>query len=199
MCGSWGGYRVCGVLVAGCSGFGADMREKSFRVQDYVDVAERIRLFYERFPEGSIQTELVRLEEGMVVFRASVYRDREDPHPTTGWAYEREGVGLVNKTSFIENCETSAVGRALSNLNFPRSREAQERSRGGEPASRSQLEELRVLAESESIDAGIRARVLGRLEEGLNARQAREALAYLRRLQRRGQGEAEAEAGAAAA
>lgn len=175
------------------------MREKSFRVQDYVDVAERIRLFYERFPEGSIQTELIRLEEGMVVFRASVYRDREDPYPTTGWAYEREGVGLVNKTSFIENCETSAVGRALSNLNFPRSREAQERSRGGEPASRSQLEELRVLAESESIDSGIRARVLGRLEEGLNARQAREALAYLRRLQRRGQGEAEAEAGAAAA
>lgn len=158
-------------------------RDNNFRMKDYVDVAERIRLFYERFPEGSIQTELVRLEGDMVIFRAVVYRDREDPNPTTGWAYEREGVGVVNKTSFIENCETSAVGRALSNLNFPRSREAQERSRRI-PASADQLEELRALASSEAIRSGVRARVLDRLEQGLTAQQAQDALAYLRRLQR---------------
>src|SRR5690606_28219685 len=58
-----------------------------FDLKDYVDVAERIRAFYERYPEGSIQTEMVRLEGDLVVFRATVYRDREDPHPTTGWAY----------------------------------------------------------------------------------------------------------------
>lgn len=158
-------------------------RESSFRVKDYVDVAERIRLFYERYPEGSIQTELVRLDGDMVIFKAVVYRDREDPYPTTGWAYEREGVGVVNKTSFIENCETSAIGRALSNLNFPRTREAQARSRDL-PASEAQLEELRALASSEVIKDSIRERVLARIEQGLTARQAQDALAYLRRLQR---------------
>lgn len=167
-------------------------RESSFKIRDYIDVAERIRLFYERYPEGSIQTEMVRLDGDMVVFRAVVYRDREDPHPTTGWAYEREGVGVVNRTSFIENCETSAIGRALSNLNFPRTREARDRTRSV-PASASQLEELRALASSESIDQGIRDRVLARLEKGLTARQAEDALAYLRRLERRGETSREGE------
>lgn len=158
------------------------MRE-SFKLKDYVDVAERIRHFYERYPEGSIQTEMVRLEGDLVVFRATVYRDREDPNPTTGWAYEREGVGVVNKTSFIENCETSAVGRALSNLNFPRTREVRERSVQG-PATAQQVEELRLLAGADVIGAGVRTRVLARLEQGLTAQQALDALAYLRRLHR---------------
>lgn len=158
------------------------MRE-SFKLKDYVDVAERIRLFYERYPEGSIQTEMVRLEGDLVVFRATVYRDREDPHPTTGWAYEREGVGHVNKTSFIENCETSAVGRALSNLNFPRSRGAGERIVRS-PATPDQLEELRALAESEVIRDGVRSRVLARVEQGITSQQAMDAIAYLRRLHR---------------
>ncbi len=44
------------------------MGRDSFNVKDYVDVAERIRAFYERYPDGSIQTEMVRLEGDMVVF-----------------------------------------------------------------------------------------------------------------------------------
>src|SRR5690606_40073722 len=94
----------------------------------------------------SIQTEMVRLEGDMVVFKATVYRDREDAHPTTGWAYEREGVGYVNKTSFIENCETSAIGRALANLNFPTTRSA---ARQDTPATQEQIDELRALASSD--------------------------------------------------
>jgi hypothetical protein len=164
-------------------------------MRDYVDVAERIRLFYERYPEGSIQTEMVRLEGDLVVFRATVYRDREDPYPTTGWAYEREGVGVVNKTSFIENCETSAVGRALSNLNFPRSREAQERTMRG-PATAEQIEELRVLAAEEVVGAGVRARVLARLEQGMSMQQAVDAQAYLRRLHRQAERSGAGEAAA---
>lgn len=152
-------------------------------MKDYVDVAERIRLFYERYPDGSIQTEMVRLDGDLVVFRARVYRDREDPNPTTGWAYEREGVGVVNKTSFIENCETSSVGRALSNLNFPRSREAQARSARG-PATPAQLDELQALVAAEVVGTGVRERVTARIEQGLTAEQAKDALAYLRRLHR---------------
>lgn len=172
------------------------MTRDRFRVRDYVDVAERIRLFYERYPEGSIQTEMVRLDGDLVVFRATVYRDREDPHPTTGWAYEREGVGHVNKTSFIENCETSAIGRALSNLNFPRTRSAQGRRRHG-PATPEQIDELRSLAESEVVGSNLRSRVLARLEEGLTTQQAVDAISYLRRVHRQAERTAAGEEAAA--
>jgi hypothetical protein len=155
-----------------------------FDPKDYVDVAERIRAFYERYPEGSIQTEMVRLEGDLVVFKATVYRDREDPHPTTGWAYEREGVGYVNRTSFIENCETSAIGRALANLNFPTSRSLRGRGDGG-PATAEQIAEIRALAESQAVPEDVRERVLARLEQELTARQAADAIAYLKRLHRK--------------
>lgn len=159
------------------------MARERFDVKDYVDVAERIRSFYERFPEGSIQTELVRLEGEMAIFKAMVYRDREDTFPTTGWAYEREGVGHVNRTSFIENCETSAIGRALANLNFPTTRSGQRRAQA-RPASPEQLAEVRVLAEADGIAEEIRERVRARLQHGMTEQQARDALAYLERLHR---------------
>ena len=89
-----------------------------FNLNDYVMVNERIEKFYEKYPEGSIQAEIKTLEDGMVVVKAYAYRDREDAIPATGHAYEKEGQGYVNKTSFIENCETSAVGRALAMLGF---------------------------------------------------------------------------------
>lgn len=160
------------------------MAGDGFDPKDYVDVAERIRAFYERYPEGSIQTEMVRLEGDMVVFRATVYRDREDRCPTTGWAYEREGVGFVNRTSFIENCETSAIGRALANLNFPTSRAATDRA-AEVPATSEQLEEIRALAMAESVPEEVRERVLARLEKALTLRQAQDAIAYLKQVQRR--------------
>lgn len=161
------------------------MARDNFDVKDYVDVAERIHAFYERYPEGSIQTEMVRLEGDMVVFKATVYRDREDTMPTTGWAYEREGMGYVNKTSFIENCETSAIGRALANLNFPTTRSERDRRAATEPATAAQIEELRTLAASEVVREDIRERVEAQLEVGMTSRQATDAIAYLRRLHRR--------------
>src|SRR5690606_31178318 len=160
------------------------MARDGFNMKEYVDVDERIRAFYERYPEGSIQTEMVRLEGDLVVFKAMVYRDREDRIPTTGWAYEREGVGYVNKTSFIENCETSAIGRALANLNFPTSRSVRDRVAARAPATPEQLEELRTLAASERVSEDLHERVLSRLEDGLTSKQAADAIAYLKRVHR---------------
>lgn len=86
---------------------------------DYAPVAERVRLFYERFPTGRIVTELVERSARDVVFRAAVYRTIDEREPAaTGWACERQGDGDVNTTSCLENTETSAVGRALANLGF---------------------------------------------------------------------------------
>ena len=85
----------------------------------YAVVASRITLFYERFPEGRIVTELVSRTPTDVTFRAAVYRTPADREPAaTGWASEREGDGDVNAVACLENTETSAVGRALANLGF---------------------------------------------------------------------------------
>ncbi|HEY1953213.1 MAG TPA: hypothetical protein VGG76_10430 [Gemmatimonadaceae bacterium] len=90
-----------------------------FSTDQYATVAERIELFYSRFPEGRINTELVAREGGEITFKALVYRTAAEPlAAATGWASEREGDGDVNTVACLENTETSAVGRALANLGF---------------------------------------------------------------------------------
>ena len=85
----------------------------------YALVADRITLFYERYPAGRIVTELVSRTEREVTFRALVFRGADDLRPAaTGWASEREGDGQINEVACLENTETSAVGRALANLGF---------------------------------------------------------------------------------
>jgi hypothetical protein len=90
----------------------------------YAPVAERIRLFWDSFPNGRITTRLVSRIEHDVVFEARVYRSAADSEPAaTGWAAEREGDGDVNAVACLENTETSAVGRALANLGFTAAKE----------------------------------------------------------------------------
>jgi hypothetical protein len=90
---------------------------------DYSPVAERIRLFYESHPRGSILTHLVSQRDGEITFVAYAYRDSCDRRPgATGWASERIGDGDVNAVACLENTETSAIGRALANLGFTASR-----------------------------------------------------------------------------
>ena len=57
------------------------------------------------------------LEDGtMVIIHASIYEHKDDAEPkATGIAQEYKGVGFANTTSWVENCETSAIGRALAN------------------------------------------------------------------------------------
>jgi hypothetical protein len=69
------------------------------------------------YPQGSIPTEIVSLKDGIVVMKASVLTD-DGRLLATGTAYERENSTFINKTSYIENCETSAVGRALGMAGF---------------------------------------------------------------------------------
>lgn len=92
-----------------------------FDLTKYIPVHSRISEFYEKYLEGRIVTEIVKLNEetGFVCIKASVFRCHDDAEPSaTGHAFEIRGQGYVNTTSFIENGETSAVGRALANLGF---------------------------------------------------------------------------------
>ena len=84
--------------------------------KNYVEVNERIKAFWQLCENGKIETKILSLENGMCIIRAEVYENKEDAQPrATGIAYEKEGSTFINKTSYIENCETSAVGRALGN------------------------------------------------------------------------------------
>lgn len=83
--------------------------------KDYAEVNQRIKAFRMLYPNGSILTDIKKLEDGLVVIKATVL-DEEEHVIGTGHAYEKESSSFINKTSYIENCETSAVGRALGML-----------------------------------------------------------------------------------
>lgn len=81
----------------------------------YACVAARVQAFRELFPNGRIETEILTMDAGVVTMRSTIY-DEQGNILATGHAQEKETASQVNKTSFIENCETSAVGRALGML-----------------------------------------------------------------------------------
>ena len=80
--------------------------------KEYSEVSQRIKAFRICNPRGTIETEMISNENGICIFRANVY-DEFNKLLGTGTAYEKENSSFINKTSYIENCETSAVGRAL--------------------------------------------------------------------------------------
>ena len=85
--------------------------------KDYAKVPQRIKAFRSLFPNGAIETSIISNDNQMVVMKATV-RDEEGHILGEGHAYEKESSSFINKTSYIENCETSAVGRALGMCGF---------------------------------------------------------------------------------
>ena len=88
------------------------MRTINIKGKEYVPVNERVKEFHAKFPELRVLTELVSLDENSVVMKATV-SDMEGNVLANGYAQEDRGSSNINKTSYVENCETSAVGRAL--------------------------------------------------------------------------------------
>lgn len=88
-----------------------------FNIDEYMTVAERIDVFWKTHPEGRILTQLIHFDPTQCVVKAEVYLDRADDIPVTSdYAEERIDGSPVNKTSMVENCVTSAIGRALADL-----------------------------------------------------------------------------------
>ena len=84
--------------------------------KEYAEVNQRIKAFRMVYPDGGIITEMLSNIDGVCVFKATI-TDGEKIL-ATGTAYEKESSSFINKTSYIENCETSAVGRALGMAGF---------------------------------------------------------------------------------
>ena len=85
--------------------------------KDYAQVNERIKAFRMVHPLGLITTEIISLENGVVTMQAKALTET-GKLLGTGYAQEKESSSFINKTSFIENCETSAIGRALGMCGF---------------------------------------------------------------------------------
>lgn len=117
----------------------------SFSLDDYVDVAERERLLFERYPDARVQVDLVEVRTGDTLTgwaaKATIWRTPDDPIPVCDWAVEPvPGKTPYTKDSEAMNASTSAVGRAIVLAGFPSKKiasadEVRARSGAGTPTA----------------------------------------------------------------
>lgn len=108
----------------------------NFNLNEYQTVQERIDLLWERYPSARYDIDIVELSAERVVMRCRLWTDSADEHPrTVDFAEERVGSSPVNRTSHIENCATSVLGRCISGLGG-------EFSPKGKRASREEMEKV---------------------------------------------------------
>ena len=82
-----------------------------FDLSNYETVESRLARFWETYPDGRIRSQMLNYTGDVCVFYAELYAHKDDRHPVaTGWAEEIKTDRGVNATSFVENCETSAIG-----------------------------------------------------------------------------------------
>lgn len=137
--------------------------------KEYAEVNQKVLGFRELFPTGYITTEILSHENGVVVMKATVGVD--DKVLSTGIAYEKENSSFINKTSYIENCETSAVGRALSFLgigidtSIASAEEVQNAIKQQEKATKAQIDTLKKLANADQVKVILDHYHIKKLEE----------------------------------
>ena len=91
------------------------MKTIKIKGKDYVEVNERIKHFRSNYPNYSLSSHIVEIDAETCIIKAEV-RTPDGEILATGHAHEEKSSGYINKTSFVENCETSAWGRALGNF-----------------------------------------------------------------------------------
>lgn len=92
------------------------IKTTNIKGKEYAEVNQRIKAFRQLYPQGTISTEIISLEDNMCVMKATVMNE-DGAVLGSGHAFEIKQ-GMINSTSYIENCETSAVGRALGMCGF---------------------------------------------------------------------------------
>jgi len=126
------------------------MRRMGFNLDDYETVEERLVKFWRGNPEGRIVTVMLSGSGSQFIVRAELYKNGSDPVWATGLAEETVQGRGVNSTSALENCETSAIGRALANAGY---------ATKGKRASREEMSKVAVKANTEQVIANTKARL----------------------------------------
>jgi hypothetical protein len=121
-----------------------------FNLDDYETVEERLIKFWKGNPEGRIVTTLLSGSGSQFIVRAELYKDGSDSIWTTGLAEETVQGRGVNSTSALENCETSAIGRALANAGY---------ATKGKRASRSEMTKVASVNVAQSAIAEVKAKM----------------------------------------
>jgi hypothetical protein len=91
----------------------------AFNLEDYETVESRLEKWHGKFPDNRIETELIEASNTRFIVFCKLFKTEADGKPcATGLAFETISDRGVNSTSALENCETSAIGRALANAGF---------------------------------------------------------------------------------
>ena len=113
-----------------------------FNLQEYETVASRLERFWDEHPEGAIITDIYELTEKRGIFKATVFFNKDDVAPVAvDFAEEIKDSSPVNKTSWVENGLTSAIGRALADCGY-----APKASTGGKRPSREEMQKVQRLS-----------------------------------------------------
>ena len=91
------------------------LKTVNIKGKEYVEVNERLKHFRENYENWCLTSDVVELTDDRCVIKATIF-DENGNIRATGHAYEKEGSNMINQTSALENCETSAWGRALANF-----------------------------------------------------------------------------------
>jgi len=121
-----------------------------FNLEDYETVEERLVKFWADNKDGRIITTLLDFSGTRFIVRAEIYRGADTPIWATGLAEETVQGRGVNATSALENCETSAIGRALANAGY---------ATKGKRASREEMSKVKVKADTEALIADTKAKM----------------------------------------
>jgi hypothetical protein len=90
-----------------------------FNLADYETVETRLEKWHGQYPDSRVETELIEASNTRFIVFCKLFKTEADPKPcATGLAFETITEKGVNSTSALENCETSAIGRALANAGF---------------------------------------------------------------------------------
>lgn len=159
----------------------------------YAEVNQRIKAFRMVYPDGFILNTMTFNEGGVCVFRSEVGTYTESGEKRilgTGTAYEKESSSFINKTSYIENCETSACGRALGMAGFgidvsvASAEEVQNAiNNQGKADAKATPEQVKILKEKyvdENLDKLLKAQGVEKVED-ITAAKASEIIAALRK------------------
>jgi len=117
-----------------------------FNLEDYETVEERLIKYWKDYPDGRIDTRLVEASATRFIVQAYIYRTEADQHPwSSGLAEETVQGRGVNATSALENCETSAIGRALASAGYA--------TKGKRPSREEMGKVAKLAVVKETIDA----------------------------------------------
>ena len=167
----------------------ASLKPMDIKGKKYIPVNERVKAFRMLVPEGTIETELINSGD-YIIFKAKIFVNGD--LKATGYAEEIRGSSSINRTSAIENCETSAVGRALGFLgigidtsiaSYEEVTNAKLKEEGNKLATKSEKEGLMAECSKKGIDIDMILTLVDfdrdKQPEGMTAEQYGKAMNYL--------------------